>query len=241
MADYLFADQFILDTGTTRDFYVRFLKGLVHKSNNLVGVIQGFGSLILMEDKLDPGTRDSFQQMDSAARTMNELNKRILTAGGCAAVNCSPVSLSAMFDFFESKAKDYCQKHGGMELNFIANPGIPSVMVDSNRFSEVFLELLKNAVESAAETERRAISIEFYAPQAASATGRVDVFIRNTCPDIDPQRMGDMFQCFHGSKGGDHFGIGLKIAAVLCGQMDIRLGLQYEDRRMSAWLSIPVA
>jgi len=203
-------------------------------------VVQGFGSLVLLEEGLSDSVRESIQQMDAAGRSMSELNKRLLVAGGCVNVNCAAADLQPMFGFFEDKAKGLCREHG-VDLNFQANPGIPSVMIDSNRFNEVFDELLKNAVESAADTQRKAISVEFYGPNTASSTGHVDIFIRNTCPDFDPQRLATMYESFHSTKRGDHFGIGLTVAGVLCGQMDIRLGLQYRDRKMSAWLSVPLA
>ena len=41
MADFIFADNYRLDESPTRNFYELFLKGLVHKHNNLMGVIQG--------------------------------------------------------------------------------------------------------------------------------------------------------------------------------------------------------
>ena len=45
---FLFADQFILEDSANADFYALLLKGLTHKLNNLLAVIQGFSSLILM-------------------------------------------------------------------------------------------------------------------------------------------------------------------------------------------------
>ncbi|MDF1754073.1 MAG: ATP-binding protein [Verrucomicrobiales bacterium] len=240
MADFVFADDYILESSKTRDFYVEFLKGLIHKNNNLVGVIQGFGSLILLEDGLDANMRENTGQMEAAARTMTDLNKKVLTAGGCGRVDCAKANLQDMFRFQEDKAASICSALG-VNFKFEATPGLPPVFIDTTKFSEIFENLVKNAAESAAQTDKKAVLIEVFAPGAATSTGTVDIFIRNTSADIPSHKIPEFFEGFYSSKGNDHYGLGLTTAAVLCGQMNIRMGIKCVDSTTTVWLAIPVA
>jgi len=240
MADYFFSDKYVLDDGKTRDFYVAFMKGLVHKYNNLVGVIQGFGSLVLLEDHLDKELRENIGQMEAASRTMTELNKKVLVATGCGRMDINGVSLQDMFRFQEDKARDICTKLG-VGFRFQSAPNLPKVVTDTTKFSEVFENLLRNAAESAATTAGKLVAVEVYPPGTATPSGFVDMFIRNTSANIPAAKMPELFEGFYSSKGNNHFGLGLTIAAILCGQMKIRLGLKNEDGTMTTWLSIPMA
>ncbi|MDF1812629.1 MAG: ATP-binding protein [Verrucomicrobiales bacterium] len=240
MAEFVFADDYILESGKTRDFYVAFMKGMIHKNNNLVGVIQGFGSLMLLEDDLSDSLRENTEQMESAGRTMSELNKKVLTAAGCGRVECTAANLQDMFQFHEEKAEAICRDLG-VTFKFQASPGLPAVVVDTTKFSEVFENLVRNAAESAAETEKKAVLVEVFPPGAATSTGHVDMFIRNTSADIPVHKIPEFYEGFYTSKGNDHFGLGLTTAAVLCGQMNIRLGIKCKDGTTAVWLAIPVA
>ena len=53
-SSFFFADHLVLDESPTRDFYKTIFQGLIHKNNNVLGVIQGFSSLILMDDGIVP-------------------------------------------------------------------------------------------------------------------------------------------------------------------------------------------
>ena len=72
MADFIFADDYRLDESPTRNFYELFLKGLVHKHNNLMGVIQGFSSLILYDDDISSEVRDCAQQMQDSSKVASD-------------------------------------------------------------------------------------------------------------------------------------------------------------------------
>ena len=85
------------------------------------------------------------------------------------------------------------------------------------------------------------MTIELFHPGEATSTGHVDLFIKNDCPEIPVHEIPGYFEGFHSTKGNNHFGLGLTIAAVLCGQMNTRLGLRYDDEVMTTWMAIPLA
>lgn len=241
-SSFFFADHLVLDESPTRDFYKQVMQGLIHKNNNVLGVIQGFSSLILMDDDVPPGIRENVEQMRDSAQNATDLAKIILTAAGCARVQPERINLPDLLPHLRQTAQEICDR-SGVPLQFNARPGLPPVLADSHRLSELLTELFKNAAEAAADLPGGEVAIDVLPPGEASPAGdgRVDFFIRNSSVDLSPEKIREAFVPFHGSKGSTHYGIGLTTAGVLAGQMRARLGLRSCDGTTTAWLSLPVA
>ncbi len=239
MPDYVFADDYRLGQSPTRQFYELFLKGFIHKHNNLIGVIQGFSSLILYEDSINAEVRESAEQMQTAAKAATELNREVLAASGCARCDPAPIRLADVLPYWRSKSEEIC---GALGAGFVLDAGenLPIVRADSTRLADVYFHLLRNAAESAAAFPGSSVSAELRAPAEASPEGTVDLFVRNRSVPLDESVLRRCFLPFESSKGGDHFGIGLTSAAILSGDMGLRLGLRCAEGVVTAWLALPV-
>jgi signal transduction histidine kinase len=238
--NFLFADHLVLEESPTRDFYKELLRGWAHKNNNVLAVVQGFTSLILMTDDLDENTVESVQQMRTSALHNGSLSERVLTAGGCARITPQTLQLLDFLRIMESKFLEICKATGAnftMSLSAKAQP----VTVDSSRFKELVLELVKNGAEPAGKGGRVEVILLAPGEMKGSVDGKVDLVIRNSGPTISEERLPQVFKPFMTTKGHDHFGLGLTIAAVLAGQMKMRLGLASGDGLTTAWISAPAA
>ena len=241
-SSFVFADHLKLDESLTRDFYKSVLQGLIHKNNNTLGVIQGFSSLVLMDDDVPGEVRENVEQMRESALGASDLAKIILTAAGCARVVCEAVNLNDFMPHIEDTARQICAKHG-VPLKFQATPGLPLVKADAGRLNELLGELIKNAAESAADIPGGEVAIDIFPPGGASGASEnaVDIFIRNSSVDLSQEKIRDYYLPFNGNKGNAHYGLGLTTAGVLAGQMRMSLGLRSVDGTTTAWLSLPVA
>jgi len=240
MADFLYADEFRLGQNSTRRFFEFFLKGYIHKHNNLMGVIQGFSSLILFDDSINDEVRESAEQMQSSAKSATELNREILGATGCARCENAPMRIADALPFWKGKTGDICGSQGIVAEWKVREP-LPAVLADSTRLGEVFFHLMRNAAEAAAGVPGSTVAVDLFSPGEASQGGTVDLFIRNRCMPIEEETLRRFFLPFESSKGSEHFGIGLTAASILAGDMNIRLGLRCADGTMTAWLAIPTA
>jgi hypothetical protein len=77
--------------------------------------------------------------------------------------------------------------------------------------------------------------------ELAAAPGGVLILLHNPSATFDADGLRRCFLPFESSKGADHFGIGLTAAAVLSGDMGVRLALRWENGIMTARLAVPVA
>jgi C4-dicarboxylate-specific signal transduction histidine kinase len=238
MADFVFADAYQLEEGKTREFYETFLKGLVHKNNNLLGVIQGFSSLVLHDENLSKDVRESTEQMHEASKSGADLNKVVLQAGGCVTTTAESIDLSNLLVFWKGKCEDICNA-SNVALQFSAEEGLPTVRGNASRLSEILVCLISNAAEAASEFSNGTVALDLFLPGKASPGNNVDLFIRNTSKDLEESAIIKAYIPFESSKGNDHFGLGLTTAAIISGDLGIRLGLRSSEGTTTAWLSIP--
>ncbi|NNE91393.1 MAG: HAMP domain-containing histidine kinase [Verrucomicrobiales bacterium] len=240
---FFFADHLVLDDSSTREFYIALLQGLIHKNNNMLGVIQGFSSLILMDDDIPSGITDNVTQMKDSAQGASDLARGILTTSGCARLQIEAVDLNGSMPYFEQTCRELAAKEG-IEVQFNRAENLPPVLADSTRLLEMLRELGENAIEAAAETNPPGeVAIDVLPPGEASPAdqNRVDIFIRNSSVEIAVEKIPELFMPFYSEKGNEHNGVGLTTAGVLAGQMDIRLGFRYADGTTTVWLSLPTA
>ena len=106
----------------------------------------------------------------------------------------------------------------------------------------VLLELLRNAAEAAQKGNGRAL-LRVCGPGVITPAqeGRIDILVSNTGSQIAPEKLGDVFRPFSGSKNSNHLGLGLTIAAMLCHMMNLQLGVHSENFTTTFWLSCPAA
>jgi signal transduction histidine kinase len=235
--DFLFADELILDHSSTRQFYDNLLRGLTHKSNNFLAVIQGFSTLILMQDDLDPQTRENAEHIKEAGDNSKRLFERILTAGGCANCTAQLVQLHDFLTLAKSSFDQVCDRNG-VNLTMNVPPVATGVTADISRLKEVLLELVSNAAEAAGKGGGE-VMIEVLPPGQATPIeqNRVDIFIRNTGSELTPDQLREIWKPFHTTKESHHVGIGLAISGVLANQMGQRLGVQSANNTTTFWLS----
>lgn len=240
MSEFVFADEYRLGQNPARQFFEAFLKGYVHKHNNLMGVIQGFASLILYEDGVGDELRENAEQIQTSSKSATELNREVLGAAGCGRCDLGTIRLTDVLPYWQNKGAEICAA-SGVELRFQASENLPPVTADAKRLGEVFFHLLSNAAEAAAEFSGSPVVVDLLAPGQASELGTVDLLIRNRSADFSPEALKKAFIPFESSKGIEHFGIGLTAAAVMAGDLGARLGLRSAEGTMTAWVAIPVS
>lgn len=222
-------------------FHQELLRGLTHKLNNQLAVIQGFSSLILMSEDLDPSVNENTQHIREASVGVANLSERIRAAGGCAKLSPQALNLNEYLSVIEGAVMEPFQKEG-VQLEADVQPNLPAILVDPTKFKDILIELLKNAAEAAAKGGGRC-ALKICGPGAVTPAEqrRVDILVSNTGSQIAPDKMQEVFRPFHGSKSGNHLGLGLTIAAMLSHQMSLQLGVASENNTTTFWLSCPSA
>jgi signal transduction histidine kinase len=238
---FAFPTNLNLGRETGDGFHQELLRGLTHKLNNLLAVIQGFSSLILMNEETDPGVLENVTHISEASKNMSALSERIRGAGGCAKISLQSLNVNEYLTVVDAAVREPFAKLG-VQLDIEVQPGLPSILVDPTKFKDVLLELLRNAAEAAQKGNGRAL-LRVCAPGVITPATerRIDILVSNTGSQIPPEKLTEIFRPFSGSKNSNHLGLGLTIAAMLCHQMNLQLGVHSENFTTTFWLSCPAA
>lgn len=240
---YIMAQPPVIQGTSAGDFFNCLIRGLVHKQNNFLAVIQGFSSLILMGDDLDGTTKENLEHMKDAAQGAAGLAERILAAGGCVRITPQPVQLKDYLPLMDRALRaPFTKFNVPVQINI--SPDLPPVLIDSGRFKELLGDLLLNAAEAVSSSgQSGAAALDVLPPGSVpeSRPGHVDIFVRNTGAPIAPEKLKDVFKPFSSTKDSKHFGIGLTVASVLASQMGATLGARSTPEATTFWLSVPVA
>ena len=237
--DFYFPADLALDQSVTRKHYEAVLRGMTHKANNFLAVIQGFSTLILMQEDLDPETRENLEHVKEAGQNSSKLYERTLLCGGCATVSLQEIRLGEFLPLAESDFVGVCERNG---VNFKLNmePTVPEIRADAGLLKMILVELISNAAEAAGKAGGE-MALDVLSPGQATMAeeNRVDFFVRNTGSEIPPDQLENVFKPFFTTKESDHFGVGLSIAGVLAHQCGMKLGVQSANSTTTFWLSSP--
>jgi len=238
---FVFPTQLQLGNEHSDGFHQELLRGLTHKLNNLLAVIQGFSSLVLMTENLDPGVAENMQHIREASLGVTQLSERIRSAGGCAKLSPQPLNLNEYLSVVEGALLEPFSRNG-VQLEADVQQALPTILVDPTKFKDILIELLKNAAEAAGKANGRAM-LKIAGPGGITPAEqrRVDILVSNTGSQIAPEKLAEVFRPFHGTKNTNHLGLGLTIAAMLSHQMGLQLGIASENNTTTVWLSCPVA
>ena len=237
---FTFPEKLVDQNSPTARHYEALLRGLTHKMNNLLAVIQGFSSLVLMQDDLDEMSRENLKHMKDAATSASELGERILPAGGCSRIDLAEVALSEAVPMLLTRLRSRVEG-ANIPFHTHVDPGLPSIVADQDRLRMILDELIKNAVEAAGP--RGDVTLEIVAPGRApgGSPDKMDFFVRNTGSMIPEENLSEVFLPFYSTKDSTHTGVGLTTAAVLPGHMGMDLGVMSSDDTTSFWLRAKVA
>lgn len=240
-SDFTFADQFSVIDEENSEFYGLLLRGMTHKLNNLLAVIQGFSSLIMMDEALDETVTENISHMKEAANNASDLSERILPAGGCSHITQQELLLAEFLPMLEDNLKEPFNKKD-IPISIQCPGQVTKVNADPSRLKNILCELMANASDAASEGNGKA-SMEIHNPGDFSAIDEncVDILVKNSGTTIPNDKLEQIWQPFYSSKDSSHFGIGLTTAAVLSRQMGMNLGVHSADNTTVFWLSIPAA
>ena len=225
------------------DYYSVLMRGLTHKQNNFLAVIQGFSSLILMGEGLDETVKENLEHMNDAARGAAGLAERILATAGTTRLTLQPIQLREYLPLVDGNLRTPCQKLG-VPLQINIGDNLPAISADSGKLKDALGEILLNAAEGVvAGGKPGAAGMDVLAPGQVpeGRPGCVDIFIRNNGAPIPPEKLRDIFKPFMSTRDSKHLGIGLTTAAMLLHQMGATVGVKSTPDMTTFWISLPVA
>jgi C4-dicarboxylate-specific signal transduction histidine kinase len=152
--------------------------------------------------------RAAADRVIQAATQASEIVQRIRALFKKTTANTTPVNINAVIEETLSLLRHETQRHD-ISLFTELEPDVPSVRADRVQLQQVILNLVMNAIESAAsvDRERRRLVIQ----SALSNSGELLVAVKDTGPGIEAQQAERLFAPFFTTKP-QGIGMGLPIS-----------------------------
>ena len=181
----------------TAPYYSSLLVGLIHKLNNVATVLTGNTGLLLLDEKLPRGVRESVEQMTLAIEQLSQTLNEASIACKSSKVNLNTVDLAELISAIESPI--------GIEL-VQPEKKLPIVKSDPDKLRAILHELCRNAALAGAT--------KITCKLEPAAAGNYLIRFKDNGPGIKKEIMTRIFDPFFTiRKYPDAFGLGLFRAA----------------------------
>ncbi|MCP4158296.1 MAG: GHKL domain-containing protein [bacterium] len=187
-------------------FLGQLMAGITHEINNPLTAVIGNADLLLMKKNLDEKQNKSVRKIKVAGDRCIRLVKNLLTFSRNQPLERFPVPLTAIMDtvidLLENELKQY-----KTEINVRIPRDLPPVKVERLQIEQVFINLVKNAMQAMSGNEKPVITIS-----VESQEGFVLVSVKDNGPGIPEESLSHLFDAFFTSKKqGKGTGLGLAL------------------------------
>jgi PAS domain S-box-containing protein len=184
---------------------------MAHEIRNPLAGISYVAQILKREVRFEPSHQELVQAMFSEIKRLNGIIDDLLLYGRPAALILAPQDLHAIWEEIISLSKAQLDV---LELTLVRDfdPALPSVAVDGNRMRQVFLNLLKNAMEATGPGGLITVRTRLVAGPGAGggADGWAEVSVEDTGGGIPAEEQERVFELFFTTKPSGS-GLGLPI------------------------------
>jgi signal transduction histidine kinase len=186
---------------------------MAHEIKNPLAGISYVAQILRREVRFEPSHAELVQAMLSEVSRLNALIDDLLVYGRPAHLALAPHDLHRIWEEILNFSKEELDAR---RLTLVRDfpPDLPPVAVDGNRMRQVFLNILKNAMEATGPggsiTIRTRRAVEVPSGSGMAGAGGVEVMVEDTGPGIAPEDQERVFELFYTTKPSGS-GLGLPI------------------------------
>lgn len=193
---------------------------VVHEVNNPLGIIKNYikilGLKLSDKDPAQDNLRVINEELDRVALIVRELSDFSQPE----VKQIGPVDINSLLSDLVKIIWESLMLASKINVHLKLEPSLPIVFTEKNSIKQVFINLIKNAVEAMPHRgnlyiDTRHISNKFedqLKQEVRRAPGYVEITIRDDGPGIPDTVKSRLFEPFVSSKGDEHAGLGLSIA-----------------------------
>jgi two-component system NtrC family sensor kinase len=183
--------------------------GIIHEVNTPLSVIVSASQLVLREEDLSEFTREMVERIGLEAERLSLMTRGVLSFSRRAAEPCSDTDVNrAILDVVELLRFEARKR--SVEVEEELDHRIPTVNGDANRFRQIFINLMMNALQAMGSGGRLIVTT------AKGGDGAIHVWVADTGPGIPPELSAAVFEPFVTTKApGEGTGLGLYITRSL--------------------------
>lgn len=183
--------------------------GIIHELNTPLSVIVSASQLLLREEELSEFSREMVERICQEAERLSLMTRGVLSFSRRAAESCSETDVNRAIRDVADLLRFEARKRS-VEVHEELDHRIPMVQGDANRFRQIFMNLMMNALQAMKEGGRLVLTT------AKGGDGAIHVWVADTGPGIPLEISSTIFEPFVTTKGpGEGTGLGLYITRTL--------------------------
>ena len=204
-------------------------KKVAHEVNNPLGIIKNYLKILRLKLDKDSPVQEEIkiinEEIDRVALIIHELSD--FSEPGVRQKQYVDIDINALISDLVKIAKSLLLR-SGIKCHLNLEPSLPSFMTDKNSLKQVFINLVKNAVEAMPEGGNLHINTRRVPDGLKSKFRRdeegdqdyVEITISDDGPGIPDNIRSRLFEPFISSKGEGHAGLGLSIAFSIIKELE---------------------
>lgn len=197
----------------------RLSTGIVHELNTPLSVIVSAAQMILREDELSEFVRELVERINTEAQRLSQLTRGVTTFARREENPSGETDLNSVIREVGGLLKYEAQKRSILvveELDY----RLPSVRGDANRFKQIFMNLMVNALQAMDSGGRLVVTT------SRDMDGAVRVQVADTGEGIPAAALESVFEPFFTTKKpGEGTGLGLYVTRMLVDSLDGKVSI----------------
>ena len=203
------------------DASIDLARRVVHEVNNPLGVIKNYIKVIGMR-MADAGlAHDELRIINEEVSRVSRLLQKLVAFSNSEAPANAKADINALMSDIMALIKGGGGSKNKIDFQTDLDPNLPTVAAHPDGLKQVFINLIKNAVEAMSEKGGRleARTRFFSAPlgvksadRAAGNNGYVEIIFQDNGPGIEESVRETLFDPYISTKKGEHSGLGLSVA-----------------------------
>jgi signal transduction histidine kinase/HD-like signal output (HDOD) protein len=193
---------------------------VAHEVNNPLGIIKNYIRILGLKLSSEDPAQEELRIISEELNRVANIVRKLSDFSEPEVTQTEPVDVNALLSDLIKITRESLMSNFKVNVQVKLEPSLPTIFSEKNGLKQVFINLIKNAVEAMPQggnlyIQTRHISNAFQDQlkhDVADASDSVEITIRDEGPGIPDSIRSRLFEPFVTSKSGEHTGLGLSVA-----------------------------
>jgi HD-like signal output (HDOD) protein/signal transduction histidine kinase len=207
---------------------------VVHEAHNPLGIINNYLSILAQKLSGNESAQEDLRIVREEIRRVSQVIGELSSFSQTRQGTKEPVDINGVLRDLARISQESLQQRFGITLELSLDQDIPLVSSDSNKLKQVFINLLKNAVEAMSKGGTLGLETRYRDGEPPS----IEVLVRDQGGGIPQDLQSSLFEPFTSSKG--HEGLGLAIVHGTVNELGGRVSYETGNKGTTFLVRLPL-